>query len=355
MIPQARDWFARATSVAADWPADRVRALKGTTSVAVVLPALDEEATVGAIVATIVRELACGPTPLVDDVVVLDSGSTDATAEVAARAGARVVARTDVLADVAPLPGKGEAMWRAVAATDADVIVFVDADLQTFGSHYVAGLLGPLLVDDRVHLVKALYERPLVAHGRTVPAGGGRVTELVARPLINIHWPQLAGVVQPLGGEVALRRELAEALAFPTGYGVELAMLVDTVTRVGLAGLAQVDLGVRVHRHHDDDRLARMATEIWQVALSRIGGSAGQASADVPDLAGVLPAGSLVADCADPAPGSGGSDGLLDVVAAPVDLAQFRRGPDGGFTVVSSPVTAQQRPPIAALRARGLL
>ncbi len=241
-----------------------------------VLPALNEERTVGAIVATIIDDLVdggrTGGHSLVDEVVVVDSGSTDATVERAGAAGARVLRRGDVLPDVAPLPGKGEVLWRGVAATSGDVVAFVDSDLEDFTSDFVLGLLGPLLTQPDVALVKATYDRPL-AQGETVlPAGGGRVTELVARPLINLFWPDLAGFVQPLSGEYAARRSLLEQLWFPTGYGIELGMLIDAWQRVGLGGLAQVDLVRRKHRNSDDAKLGAMGSEIIQVALDRLAG-----------------------------------------------------------------------------------
>ena len=241
---------------------------------AVVLPALDEESTVGAIVDAIRTDLVegarTGGTPMVDDLVVVDSGSTDRTIERAVEAGARVLHRTDVLPDIAPLPGKGEVLWRGVAATTADVVVFVDSDLSDFTTDFVVGLLGPLLTSPDVALVKATYDRPLAQGESVLPAGGGRVTELVARPLINMFWPELAGFVQPLSGEYAARRSLLEQLRFPTGYGVELGMLVDAFRLVGLDGLAQVDLVQRKHRNSDDAKLGAMASEIIQVALDRL-------------------------------------------------------------------------------------
>ena len=174
------------------------------------------------------------------------------------------------MADIEPLPGKGEVLWRGVAATTSDVIAFVDSDLSDFSTDFVTGLVGPLLTDADVSLVKATYDRPL-AQGETVlPAGGGRVTELVARPLINMFWPELAGFVQPLSGEYAARRELLERLRFPTGYGVELGVLVEAWQLVGLDGLAQVDLVRRKHRNSDDAKLGAMASEIIQVALARL-------------------------------------------------------------------------------------
>jgi len=241
-----------------------------------VLPALNEESTVGAIVAGIRADLVDGARtdgrPLVDDLVVVDSGSHDTTVERATSAGARVLQRSDVLAEFPPMPGKGEVLWRGVAATEADLVVFVDSDLEDFTSDFVVGLLGPLLTFDDVSLVKATYDRPL-AQGETVlPAGGGRVTELVARPLLNMFWPELAGFVQPLSGEYAARRSLLERLTFPTGYGVELGMLVEAWQLVGLDGLAQVDLVRRKHRNSDDAKLGAMAAEIMQVALDRLTG-----------------------------------------------------------------------------------
>jgi glucosyl-3-phosphoglycerate synthase len=270
--PDVERWLHRRTSAAADWPVEVLLAAKGTTRVSVVLPALDEEETVGGIVSTIARELLAtgGGNGLVDELVVLDSGSSDATAARATRAGAIVVHRGDVLPAVPVRAGKGEAMWRSLAATTGDVVVFVDADLRSFSSTYVTGLLGPLLTDRGVALVKAVYERPLTDGSDVISGGGGRVTELVARPLLNLHWPELAGVVQPLAGEYAARRGLLELLPFPTGYGVELALLVDTLEVAGLDAIAQVDLGVRLHRHHDDARLGLMASEIMQVAMARL-------------------------------------------------------------------------------------
>jgi glucosyl-3-phosphoglycerate synthase len=238
----------------------------------VVLPALNEESTVGRIVDAVHRGLGAGAplaARLVDELVVVDSASTDRTAQVARDAGATVVHRDEVLPRIPAVSGKGEAMWRGLAATTGDVVVFVDADLQSFTPAYVTGLLGPLLTDESVALVKAVYERPLVEGSTVVNAGGGRVTELMARPLLNVLWPELAGVIQPLAGEYAARRTLLERVAFPCGYGVEVAVLVDTLELHGLDAVAQVDLGVRVHRHHDEARLGRMAAEILRTALDR--------------------------------------------------------------------------------------
>jgi len=272
VLPEVADWFTRRTSAARDWPIAALlaaRAADPALTVAVVLPALDEAATVGRIVTAIRRQLV-ERHALVDELVVVDSGSADATVRVARDAGARVVARTDVLPDVPPMPGKGEVLWRGVATTTAAVVAFVDSDLRDFSTSFVTGLVGPLLCDPEVAFVKATYDRPLAAGGDVLPAGGGRVTELVARPLINLHWPLLAGFVQPLGGEYAARRSLLERLPFPTGYGVELGLLVDTLAAVGLDAMAQVDLIRRKHRNSSNAKLGLMAAEILQVAERRL-------------------------------------------------------------------------------------
>ncbi|MFF0429300.1 glucosyl-3-phosphoglycerate synthase [Streptomyces sp. NPDC004520] len=266
MLEEVERWLARRSWSVSDRPLDRVLAAKRGTTVSVVLPALNEEATVGDIVSVIRRELMTESVPLVDELVVIDSGSTDRTAEVAAAAGARVVARDAILPRIPAVPGKGEVLWRSLMVTSGDVVCFVDADLRDFSADFVTGIVGPLLTDPDVDFVKAMYDRPF---GDT-PGQGGRVTELVARPLLNLHWPQLAGFVQPLGGEYAARRSLLERLPFPVGYGVELGLLVDALHTVGLDALAQVDVGVRKHRHQDGQALGRMAAAIYRTAQLRL-------------------------------------------------------------------------------------
>ena len=180
------------------------------------LPARNEAATVGPIVERIRRELV-EQVALVDEVVVVDSGSVDATAEVAAAAGARVVTPVRVLPCHGDVPGKGEALWKSLYATTCDVLVFIDADLREFDAQVVVALLGPIITNPQIGFVKGIYERPLSTTDRVLPAGGGRVTELVARPLLNLYWPELAGFVQPLVGEYAARRELLEQISFASG------------------------------------------------------------------------------------------------------------------------------------------
>lgn len=270
MEPVVEEWFARRTWQEPAWtPAELVVAKRGRR-VAVVLPALDEEATVGAIVAAILP-LTRGTTPLVDELVVVDSGSTDATIAIAAAAGARVVRREDVLPELPPVPGKGEVLWRSLAATTADVICYIDSDLIDFDPAFVPALLGPLLTEDGVGLVKGFYRRPLRLETSEVDTGGGRVTELLVRPLIAALRPELAGIVQPLGGEYAGTRELLESLPFAAGYGVEIGLLLDAHAAHGIDVLAQVNLGVRKHRNRSLLQLGVMARQILAAALARCG------------------------------------------------------------------------------------
>ncbi|TXC96113.1 glucosyl-3-phosphoglycerate synthase [Streptomyces sp. ISID311] len=273
MLEEVERWLRGRSWSAADRPLEQLLEAKRQTgrTVSVVLPALDEEATVGAIVTTIRDTLMTDAAGLVDELVVLDSGSTDRTAEVAAAAGARVVHRDSILPRLPALPGKGEVLWRSLLATTGDIICFIDADLREFSATFVSGIVGPLLTDPDIQFVKAMYDRPLESGPGGIDAGqGGRVTELVARPLLNLHWPQLAGFVQPLGGEYAARRSLLERLPFPVGYGVELGLLVDALHTVGLDALAQVDVGVRKHRHQDGQALGRMAAAIYRTAQLRL-------------------------------------------------------------------------------------
>ncbi|MCW2608256.1 MAG: putative glycosyltransferase [Frankiales bacterium] len=261
-----QDWLRRRSTRTASGDLDRVRALLGTTTVSVVLPARDEEATVGALVA----ELRDGLDGLVHEIVVVDDQSRDATAARAQAAGARVVTTGAVRPDV-PAAGKGGALWRGLAATTGELVLFLDADVPHFPAQWAASLLLPLLRDPEVVLVKAAYDRPLEVGGLVHPGSGGRVTRLVALPLLDVVAPELTVFAQPLAGETAARRTLLESLSFVGGYGVELALLLDTHAAVGLDGLAQVDLGERSHRHQSDQALALMATTLVHVVLHRSG------------------------------------------------------------------------------------
>jgi glucosyl-3-phosphoglycerate synthase len=240
----------------ADWPSTRVRALKADRTVAVILPARNEAKTVGAIVRAVLTAHGDG---LVDEVLVVDSASMDETAQAAVLAGARVV--------TADRPGKGEAMWQGLAATTADLIVFLDADLEQFDPRFVPALIGPLLADPAVAFVKGAYDRRTEAD---VTVGGGRVTELTARPLLAAFWPELGRIVQPLGGEYAARRDLLERLPFRCGYGVDIGLLLDTDELLGAGAIAQVDLQERFHSHSDLSALGRMAAEVLHTVIDRL-------------------------------------------------------------------------------------
>jgi glucosyl-3-phosphoglycerate synthase len=320
--PVVEAWATYRTTSAADWPARRLLRAKGANRVSVVLPARNEEATVGAIVSTI-REHLMDRVALVDELIVVDSRSTDRTAQVARAAGAEVVSQDAMTRGLPRLTGKGDALWAGLAAAEGDVVAFVDADLREFRPHFVTGLLGPLLTDPSVDFVKGFYHRPLVGAATVEQDGGGRVTELMARPLLNLFWPELAGFVQPLAGEYAGRRDVLERVPFVSGYGVETAMMIDLLDLVGLDALAQVDLGERKHRHQDTAALGRMSAQIMLTAWSRLQRRGWATPGQMPEAL----------------------------------LTQFRRGgsdtlPNLDREIVVSDVSIEERPPLAELRHR---
>ena len=262
----------------------------------VCLPARECAQTVGEIVAALVELREAG---VVDEVVVVDAASADDTASVAERAGASVLQEAELMPSLGPALGKGDAMWRALAALEGELVCFVDADTEGFSAHFVTGLLGPLVCEPGVSFVKACYRRPLRHDGLADADGGGRVNRLTARPALALFYPELACVRQPLAGEVAGRRELLERLPFATGYGVEIAMLIDAWRELGLGGLAQVDLDEHRNRHQPLSALEPMALTVLATIARRLeregrllggeGGPAGVESAPLerPPLAGV--------------------------------------------------------------------
>jgi glucosyl-3-phosphoglycerate synthase len=262
------EWLARRTYRGGDFDPERLaaRAREGGLRISVCLPALNVEDTVGAIVASL-RERLVREVPLVSEIVVMDSRSSDATARIAAGEGARVVQDDEVLPELGPGYGKGEAMWKSLAVVSGEIVVWLDADVVGFDPAFVTGLLGPLLHEPEVGYVKALYRRRL---GEDDDAGG-RVTEICARPLINLFYPELAGFVQPLSGEAAGRVELLRAVPFFSGYAVELGLLIDLSRHAGLGALAQVDLGDRTHVNQPTAALGTMASAIAQAVLRRAG------------------------------------------------------------------------------------
>lgn len=272
---RAAAWFEANTHEWSEWTLTQLMEAKAGHSVSLVVPARNEAGTVGDVVGR-VRETLVDTVALIDEIVVIDSDSTDATAAVAADAGAVVHRSRDIRPDLGSVPGKGEAMWKSLFVTHGDFIVFMDADLTDWDTHFVPGLLGPLLTRPEVALVKGYYERP----GQSGPLDGGRVTELVARPTIALEHPELAGLIQPLAGEWAARRSLLEQLHMPTGYAVEIASLIDTADLLGVEAIAQVGLGVRAHSHQPLLDLGAMATQL----LAAVGRRRGAQPAD-PDAA----------------------------------------------------------------------
>jgi glucosyl-3-phosphoglycerate synthase len=269
--PAPTEWFARRTFHHRQFdPAALVEAKRRAgVSVSVCIPTLNEEATVGGIVRSIRTELM-DRLPLVDELAVMDSSSSDRTAEEAERSGAAVFQERDVLPDLEPMTGKGEALWKSLFVLRGDVILWLDADIRNFHPRFVWGPLGPILSDPAIGYVKSFYQRP-IEDGRAASLEGGRVTELVARPLINMFWPHLAGMIQPLSGEYAGRRSVLQEVPFFTGYAVEMGLLIDVAARFGTETMAQVDLEERVHRNRPIGELSRMAFAVIRAALSRLG------------------------------------------------------------------------------------
>lgn len=259
-------WLAGRHHHAGDFPAERVLDLKDR-SVSVIVPTREVAATVGGVLSVLDHLVGLG---VIDEVLVVDAGSRDQTAQIAASHHARLVAEDELMPEFGVGRGKGDAMWRGLSATDGDLVVYVDADTADFGAGFVCGLLGPLLQDPSIELVKGSFARPFRVGQEVLPHGGGRVTELVARPLLNLHRPALAGFEQPLAGEIAARRSLLETLAFPVGYGVEIAMLLDAEASVGVGALAQVDLGSRQNRHQPLHDLSAMAYAVMVAASRRL-------------------------------------------------------------------------------------
>jgi len=265
-------WFAENTFSSTEFEdVGRMVALKrqqGLT-ISLGLPALNEEATVGEII-TIIRRSLIEETPLLDEIVLIDSGSQDRTRAIARSLGVPVYIHQEILPQYGSFVGKGEALWKSLYVLKGDLVAWIDTDIRNFHPRFVYGILGPLLREPRLVYSKGFYRRPIRQDGELVSAGGGRVTELMARPLLNLFYPELSGVVQPLAGEYAARRSAIEQVPFFTGYGVETGMLIDLLERHGLGALAQVDLQQRIHRNQELLPLSKMASAIAQVVLRRL-------------------------------------------------------------------------------------
>jgi glucosyl-3-phosphoglycerate synthase len=265
MSIRAQAWYRSNTYSHSSFSAAQLMAAS-PASVSVCLPARDEADTIGAILEQLLPMRASG---LIDQIVVVD-GSTDGTAAIARSLGAEVHDQEQLMPELGPVRGKGDAMWRGLNVLSGELICFLDADSGSFGAHFVYGLLGPLLTEPRVAFVKGFYRRPFRVGAMILPDEGGRVTELTARPLLNMFYPELAGVEQPLAGEIAARRELLEQLPFVTGYGVDIALLLDAYRLAGLDALAQVDLDVRQNEHQSLRDLGPMAYAVLRAVGSRL-------------------------------------------------------------------------------------
>jgi glucosyl-3-phosphoglycerate synthase len=248
------------------FPAERV-AVERDASVSVCVPTREEAATIGPIVETLVALRRRG---VVDQVVVADAGSRDGTAEIAAAAGAEVYEQASLMPSFGPVLGKGDALWRSLSVLRGDVVCFLDADSSDFGAHFACGLVGPIACTEGVEFSKGFYRRPFKVGETRLAEGGGRVTELTARPLINLFYPELAGFRQPLAGEFAARRDLLLRLPFATGYAVEMALLIDVWREIGIWRMAQVDLESRQNRHQPLAELGPMAYSVLRAVAERL-------------------------------------------------------------------------------------
>lgn len=268
-LERGLEWAARRTFQGAEYTPQRVAEIKDAQTVSVVIPVKEAALTVGRVAATCVRLREAGA---VDQVVVIDAASTDGSAESAARAGAEVHQEADLLTQFGEVQGKGDALWRSLSVATGDIVVFVDSDTEGFSERFVCGLAGPLLEHLDLQMVKGAFDRPFTSSGVRIEGGGGRVNELVARPLLNTYFPELAALRQPLAGELAARRGALVELPFRTGYGVEIALLIDFYERFGLDAIAQSDLGERLNRHQHLHELAPMAFAVQRALLARVPG-----------------------------------------------------------------------------------
>ena len=317
------------------YPASRIAGALAERSltVSVCLPARECAGTVGEIVGALGALRRAG---VVDEIVIVDAASGDGTADVAARAGAAVWQEAELMRSWGPVLGKGDAMWRALSVLEGDLVCFLDADTEQFRPHFLTGLLGPLVCEPGVSFVKGFYRRPLAADGLLEADGGGRVNHLTARPALAVFYPQLAHVRQPLAGEVAARRDLLERLPFATGYGVEIAMLIDAWREVGLPGIAEVDLGEHRNRHQPVSALTSMAVTVLATVAARLereGRLAGPPQNAVDGDGGVADAGG-VADGGGVADAGGVADGGGVTSAPPLERPPFiRSGEPAGRAV----------------------
>ncbi len=309
-------WFAENTYQADEF-ADLEHLLdlkrrRGAT-ISLALPALNEQATVGKVIRTIKTALM-DQVPLLDEIVLMDSDSTDRTRAIASHLGIPVYIHQQLLPELGPRSGKGEALWKSLLVTRGDIVAWIDTDIVNIHPRFVYGIIGPLLLDPRLQFVKGFYRRPLRVSGTLQASGGGRVTELTARPLLNLFYPELSGIVQPLAGEYAGRRGALEQLPFSSGYGVETGLLIDIFERHGLSAIAQVDLLERVHHNQPLEALSKMSFAIIQTVVRKLEARSGSP--------------------------------LLEEVNRSMKLIRHQAG---GYFLEVEEIAEQERPPIATL------
>jgi glucosyl-3-phosphoglycerate synthase len=265
-LARSEAWAGTNTFDGADFSAARVAELKGETTISVVIPVKEAVMTVGRVAASCLRLREAGA---VDEVIVIDADSVDGSAQAASAAGAEVHQESELLSEFGQASGKGDALWRGLSVASGDIVVFVDSDSEAFDGSFVTGLAGPLLTDQSLQLVKGAFDRPFTSSGVRIEGGGGRVNELVGRPLLNMYFPELAAVRQPLAGEIAARRSALVEMDFSTGYGVEIQLLIDFYKRFGLEAIAQSDIGERLNQHQQLEDLAPMAYAVLSALLAR--------------------------------------------------------------------------------------
>ena len=281
--------------------------------ISVCLPTLNVAETVGQCLRVLRTELV-ERHPLIDQLCIIDSRSTDGTLDIAGAEGAEIFFDDEILTGMPPAAGKGEALWKSIFVLEGDIIVWVDSDIENIHPRFVYGLVGPLLAEPEIGYIKAFYERPLQDGGVLRPSGGGRVTELTVRPMLNLFWPELAGFVQPLSGEYAGRRKVLESIPFFTGYGVESGLLLDILREFGLGSLAQVDVEVRVHDNQELPSLSKMSFGILQAMFKRLQ-----------------------------------DEGKLDLKVEPSTVYNSFKRTGGSYRLEQSDVTVVERPPMVSL------
>jgi glucosyl-3-phosphoglycerate synthase len=324
-MAEPRDWFEKRTYHHGRF-ADLSKLVESKReqgrTISVCLPTMNVAPTVGKILRTFRTEMV-ERFPLIDQLCIVDSRSTDGTLDIAASEGAQIFFDDEILPGMSPASGKGEALWKSIYSLEGDIIVWVDSDIENIHPRFVYGLVGPLLEDPSIGYVKAFYERPITSEGVTQPSGGGRVTELTVRPMLNLFYPELSGLIQPLSGEYAGRRDVLESVPFFTGYGVESGLLIDISRKYGVDALAQVDVEVRVHHNQTIDALSRMSFGILQALFRRLE-----------------------------------DDGKVELITEPRTVYNIIRRADGGYSLDGVDVNIVERPAMGSMeeyrRSRGM-